>query len=188
MIFQSFNLSQIVYKNFSKQAAPVSSAGCTLQRENQFSVDGLNGAYGDIVLSFSSSPLLPPPNDNFADRILLSGDLVSITSSNSFATKEPGEPDHAGVTGGASVWWSWTAPATGKVTMTTAGSSFDTLLGVYTGDSLDTLSKIAHNDDDGASDTRTSKLTFVASKGTTYQIVVDGYAGATGRIHLNISM
>jgi len=46
------------------------------------------------------------------------------------ATKEPGEPAHAGNDGGASIWYSWTAPSTGNVTITTEGSSFDTLLGV----------------------------------------------------------
>ena len=33
--------------------------------------------------------------------------------SNVGATKEPGEPDHAGDPGGASVWYTWTAPADG---------------------------------------------------------------------------
>ncbi len=75
-----------------------------------------------------------PANDNFADAEELSG-LLPLTQagSNVDATKEPGEPDHAGGAGGSSVWYRWTAAASGPVTIDTCASDFDTLLGVYTG-------------------------------------------------------
>ncbi len=130
----------------------------------------------------------PPHNDTFANRINLSGATVSTSGHNNGATLEAGEADHTDHPGGASVWWSWTAPTSGRATITTLGSSFDTLLGVYTGNSIDSLNKIARNDDDPTSDTRTSRVTFTATKGTTYNIVVDGYAAASGRIKLSISM
>ncbi|MCY3022475.1 MAG: clostripain-related cysteine peptidase [Planctomycetota bacterium] len=40
----------------------------------------------------------PPPNDNFANRIALSGETASATAATSRATKEDGEPDHAPAT------------------------------------------------------------------------------------------
>ncbi|HEY3323061.1 MAG TPA: PKD domain-containing protein [Planctomycetota bacterium] len=125
-----------------------------------------------------------PPNDNFVNRIVLSGSSVYTTGSNVLATKESGEPNHGGSAGGASVWWSWTAPASGTVTISTAGSNFDTLLGVYTGTSVSALTKIAGNDDFGS--LYTSQVTFSAVAGTTYQIAVDGYAAASGNICLSI--
>ena len=128
-----------------------------------------------------------PRNDNFDNRITLSGSSVSTTGHNNMATLEPGEQQHTDHQGGASVWWSWTAPTSGRITISTAGSSFDTLLAVYTGDSLDNLTLIARNDDDPTADTRTSLVTFQATKGMTYQIAVDGYNAATGRIHLSIT-
>ena len=128
----------------------------------------------------------PPKNDSFANRIVLSGRSVSTSGHNTQATVEEGEPDHSDHAPGASVWWSWTAPASGRVAISTAGSSFDTVLGVYTGNSVDSLTKVARNDDDG--DLRTSKVTFNAIEGTTYQISVDGYVAATGRIRLSINM
>jgi hypothetical protein len=130
----------------------------------------------------------PPRNDNFANRIVLSGSLIATTGHNDQATLEAGEDQHTDHPGGASVWWSWTAPKSGKVNITTLGSSFDTLLGVYTGNSMDTLTKIARNDDDASADTRTSRVIFQATKGTTYAIAVDGYAGISGRIKLSITM
>jgi hypothetical protein len=111
------------------------------------------------------------------------------TGSNVGATKQSGEPNHAGNAGGASVWYAWTAPATGSVTITTAGSSFDTLLGVYTGSAVDALTQVAANDDVSTS-TFTSSVTFNATSGTTYRIAVDGYrntAAATGTVKLNWS-
>lgn len=127
-----------------------------------------------------------PRNDNFANRIVLTGSSISVNGHNSQATVEPGEPQHSDHPGGASAWWSWTAPANSRVTISTLGSTFDTLLGVYTGNSLDKLKRITRNDDDPTADTRTSRVSFQAVKGITYQIAVDGYNAAMGRIHLSI--
>src|SRR5262245_16073577 len=68
------------------------------------------------------------PNNNFNNRITLVGTNVTATSTNVGADKQSGEPNHAGNAGGASLWWSWTAPGSGEVQITTDGSDFDTLL------------------------------------------------------------
>jgi peroxiredoxin len=133
-----------------------------------------------------------PPNDAFANRIPLTGAPVSTTGSNVEATKEPWEPDHAFDPGGKSVWWSWRAPATGGATLTTTGSDFDTLLAVYTGDSLASLVLVDANDEDPES-FLTSRVTFNAAAGVTYQIAVDGYQSdlndvACGNINLSIAL
>src|SRR5207249_3220653 len=47
--------------------------------------------------------LSPPSNDNFANAQLISGNSGTVTTSNVDATKEAGEPNHAGNTGGKSV-------------------------------------------------------------------------------------
>ena len=80
--------------------------------------------------------------------------------------------------GGHSLWYSWTAPASGSVTLDTHGSAFDTTLAVYTGSTLSGLSKLVENDDTSSSDT-TSKVSFAATAGVTYQIQVDGYNGTS---------
>jgi hypothetical protein len=72
--------------------------------------------------------------------------------------------------------------------MDTLGSSFDTLLAVYTGTSVSALTAVASNDDSPAGGTVTSKVSFAATAGRQYQIAVDGYQGASGSItfHLNL--
>jgi hypothetical protein len=125
-----------------------------------------------------------PPNDNFAQRQILTGTNPSATGFNIGATKEAGEPNHAGNTGGKSVWWTWTAPENGVVTIDTSGSVFDTVMGVYTGTSVSALAFVASDDDNGNG--LTSKVTFSATAGTAYAIAVDGYGGDSGRITLNL--
>ncbi len=123
--------------------------------------------------------LAPTGNDAFAGAIALSGANGSITGNSSAATKEANEPDHAGNEGGKSIWFRWTAPASGTFQFDTTGSSFDTLLAVYLGNSLTTLTTIAANDDNANG--RQSTVTILATAGMTYRIAVDGYRspGAT---------
>jgi outer membrane protein assembly factor BamB/subtilisin family serine protease len=126
-----------------------------------------------------------PMNDSFANRAQLAGANIRVRSSNAGATREPGEPVHAGATGGASLWWTWTAPATSAVTFDTSGSGYDTSLAVYTGSSLATLQSVAANDD-AAAGTTTSRLTLNVTAGTVYQIAVDGKNGVSGATNLRI--
>jgi len=135
----------------------------------------------------TQAQLGPPVNDQFANRTVISGTNILRSTMNYLATKEAGEPYHAGYLGGASVWWSWTAPADGTVTISTAGSSLDTLLGVYRGFSVSALTEVASNDEASPS-TSTSKVAFNVASGETYQIAVDGYGGAYGIISLSVQL
>ena len=149
----------------------------------QFAVDGWNGAEGQVDVSLSHGVI--PVNDDFADRIALSGTTVSAAGTNAFASKEPGEPHHAGDVGGHSVWWTWTAPANGAVTISTPDVLFKTLLAVYTGNSVTNLTLVA-NDLTRAYRTNMSEVRFDATAGVSYQIAVDGFQEGTGRIGLQI--
>ncbi len=142
----------------------------------------------------STPPPAPPPpasNDNFANAQTISGCSGSVTGTNLNATKETGEPNHANGGGTRSVWYQWQAPSSGSVTMTTAGSGFDTVLAVYTGTTVNALNLIASNDDASVQPhITTSSVTFPANAGTIYQIAVDGFnndgsGGDEGPIKLN---
>ncbi len=109
---------------------------------------------------------------------------TSVPGNNFGATKETGEPNHAGNAGGKSVWWMWQAPSTGTFRLDTVGSDFDTTLSVYTGNAVNGLSLVSSNDNSGGGGT--SLINFSATLGTTYHIAVDGYNGASGNIKLNL--
>jgi V8-like Glu-specific endopeptidase len=126
-------------------------------------------------------------NDMFANRRQLNGAVVTATASNVGATREAGEPNIEGISGGKSVWWTWTATTSGRVTVSTAGSSFDTTLGVYTGNSVNALTRVIGNDDNPAAVDYTSLVRFNAVAGRTYHLAVDGYQGDAGSIKLSLS-
>lgn len=133
-------------------------------------------------LSLTGSLQLPP-EDLFAEPASLSGGTGTTSATNTTATKETGEPNHAGDAGGHSLWWKWTAPASGDYSFCTTGSAFDTLLAVYQGTTLSSLTLIADNDDAGTTAV-TSCLVFEAVAGQEYRIVVDGKDGTSGAVSL----
>ena len=127
--------------------------------------------------------------DQFADREILTETIGTVTGSNINATVETSEPQHAGKSGGSSVWISWMAPTNGIVTFRTSGSAFDTLLAAYyfrDGDAqtLDKLREAASNDDDPVT-APASYIQFAAKAGRRYEIAVDGYRGASGAVVLS---
>jgi subtilisin family serine protease len=125
-------------------------------------------------------------NDAFAAARVLSGASVSDSGSNALASSEAGEPAHDGSAATRSLWWVWTAPASGLLTLDTQGSSFDTMLAIYTGSAVASLALQASDDDGGIG--VQSRLETVVTAGTTYRIAVDGFNGATGDIVLNLSL
>ena len=108
-----------------------------------------------------------------------------VTGTNGGATKEAGEPNHAGNAGRPLRVVRLDRPDNNTYTITTRGSDFDTLLAVYTGSTVSTLTEVASNDDDpdGGS---TSAVTFAAQSGKTYRIAVDGFNGEAGDITLSV--
>jgi hypothetical protein len=125
-----------------------------------------------------------PSNDDFANAQVLTGNDVTVNGSNVDATMEAGEPRPTWESV-ASVWYSWTAPADGDATVDLIGSTFNTVVGVYTGASVDDLTLIVANDD---AFNRTSRADFEVVAGTTYRIMVAGGSpGDTGSITLRTS-
>ena len=166
----------------------LSLAGLTTGTTYTFSVTARNAA-GSSQPSTSNAvtvqPVPAPANDNFASGQAISGASGSATGTNVGATKEPGEPDHDGDAGGASVWYVWTAPANvgGSVTFDTCGSSFTTLLAAYQGGPVDSLSPVPSptiGNPQGCSAGGHAIRFDVPYSGGTYYIAVDGTAGPAG--------
>jgi len=143
-------------------------------------VNGISRTVAVVVNADGSS------QDNFADAAIIPSSLpAEILSTNADTTKEAGEPDHAGDPGGASVWWSFTAPTAGTLVVETTESNFDTLLAVYQGNSLGELQLVASNDDNSGLQ---SLVAFEVLANENYMIAVDGYASATGSITLGLDI
>ena len=134
-----------------------------------------------LCLTYSppSSPL-PPANDDFENAILLTGTNATVTGSNVGATTEPGETNYIDRSlVGASLWWTWTPEQNGTLTVAPSPqSSFDALLGVYTGGNISNLFLVA-------SVSYGSPATFNVTAGTQYYIMVGGDDGEQGAFSFN---
>lgn len=156
------------------------------------SLDSLSSDDTTGVQNLYGVPGVVPGNNDFANATVITlgaGTSVSVSGSNVNATKQSGEPNHAGNAGGRSVWWRWTPTADGTVNLDTRGSYCDTTLGVYTGSAISSLVTIASNDDLQAANPhiQASLVTFVASAGTTYFFAVDGFDADSAGLTLNLS-
>ena len=157
------------------RVAYTATAGTTYR----IAVDGWYGDSGALTLNARFIA-----NDPFSGAQELTGTAASATGDTTYATRETGEPNHAGVPGSASLWYTWTAPTTGSVTIDTFGSSFDTTLAAYTGSAVNALTLVTGNDD--AAGGTQSRITFAATKDTPYRIAVDGYSSAKGSVSLQL--
>jgi uncharacterized repeat protein (TIGR02543 family) len=189
------NLALVAF-NDTEDAAAIVSFNVTAGTAYQIAVDGtdsdllpVNRARGSISLQLTlGSPQAPPPNDSFANRLQLAGSHISnITGSNLGATKEPGEPFHADVIGEKTVWWTWIAPASGGLTLNSHSSAIDTVMAVYTGNSVPGLTLVAANDEDPDFGSESTVACNVVA-GTTYQIAVDGFEGDAGNIKFSLDL
>lgn len=112
-------------------------------------------------------------NDFFGDRLPISGTNIFFQGSNIGATGEPSEPPpplgyYSDETN--SVWFQWTAPATGGAVLV-VNTDFNTpMVSVYTNNTLATLGRVAAN----SSSFNMARVAFTAVSNTTYNIAVEG--------------
>ncbi len=159
-----------------------------------FQADTTYPGGGDIsvTVNFRPSPMIPtgsppPPNDVVTNRLLVMDVPAVLTADSTGATMDAFEPKPYFDMGGRSVWWEWVAPTNGSLVVSTSGSSFDTVLGVYIafppyGAAFGT----AGFNDDVSSDDGTSRVTVPTTPMTHYFIVVDGAAGEGGQVRLSL--
>lgn len=130
-----------------------------------------------------------PANDDFGRAQELVGREVAEEGNTAGATRQAGEPDHYVSNppdsdlwiGDHTVWFRWRAPNTGPTTIDTCLGEIDSILAVYTGDELESLTSVADNNNDPAcsgEDLYGSKVAFEANGGTTYDIAVGDAGGA----------
>lgn len=112
-----------------------------------------------------------PSNDNFDQATVLRGTRAQLQGRIGQATREFGEPIHAGTLCGRSCWWTWTAPISGPTRLQTPSPTFSySSLAVYLGSSVGRLSEVAATQigPDGGF------LEFEAIAGRAYRIAADG--------------
>lgn len=108
-----------------------------------------------------------------------------------YALSQPGEPVHCDTPGGTSYWFAYEPPDDGILTVNTQGSTFPTILAVYTWNVADPQFSdliplgCGHAPGEG---TPGSRVILPVSGGQKLAIVVDGVGGVTGIAHLNYNL
>jgi hypothetical protein len=170
---------ELVASNDDSSSGTIQSrAGFEADANEEFviAVDGYepNHPTGNIQLELREAQR--PPNDYFANAIAFAPSPTFETKfdHNTFASKEPGEPNHGGHPGGQSLWYEWTPSADGFAYVDTGGDPFvDTVLGMYTGETVDDLTLVAENDNHPEFGWPEAGLRLDVEGGTTYRIAVD---------------
>ena len=148
-------------------------------------VDGWWNETGEILLNLSLTPFSVPANDNFLSAIPVTRQTPFLLGHNGGSTAEMNEPNHAGDSLPLnSIWYSWQADISGSVTISSLGSDFDTVLAVYTGTNMASLTPVVANDEFWG---HQSQVTFNVSKGTIYRVAVDGRMSSAGKVCLNFA-
>lgn len=148
-----------------------------------FQITGYGQHSGDLSFGLKTEDPLPPPsNDNFADATVITTLPITSTVNTLGATMQDGEPQpSSSCTGGAtvdhSVWYEFTPTTTVTIGADTFGSKFDTVIAVYTGSDLSSLTEVACNDQWNGNQ---SRVILETSIGTTYYFQVSGWLGSWG--------
>jgi hypothetical protein len=138
------------------------------------------------VINYSVAP--PPPNDYFTNAIKVPAGGGLYRSNNRFATLEPHEPPPDGsLTAAGSLWWAWTPTSNTNVFIDLTGSRIDTVLAVYTGNSLTNLTPVVSTNSNLAQH-QPAFVSFNAQAGVAYRITVAGAStNDVGTIQLRVA-
>lgn len=131
-----------------------------------------------------------PSNDPFAGATAISTTPYVNNQDISGATTAGDDPGFS-CTGGQmanTVWYAYTPSAAGTLAVSTTGSTYDTVVGIYTGASPATLTEAACNDDISFPSNVLSAVSTPVSAGTTYYILVGAwYSGVNLQINVSFT-
>ncbi|TDV43080.1 PKD domain-containing protein [Actinophytocola oryzae] len=104
----------------------------------------VTAAMGLTALFPATAAAAPPGNDSFAGAAPLTSVPAVGEVALAEATAEPGEPDPScgSYSAAPSAWFAFTAPRTESITLARTSFEWDTVLAVYTGDSLGGLTEV----------------------------------------------
>ena len=140
-----------------------------------------------LLDSTENAQAAPPPNDNFENRTVGAGNYLRDATSNVEATTQSGEPTPPCVSSiSKTAWYQFTPSVTGQYRLSTEGSGFDSVIGVYTGSSLTTLTNIDCADQGGAGLTSVILRQLVAGVSYKIQVARKG-AGLGGTLKFEVA-
>jgi hypothetical protein len=159
----------------------------------EFAMDEASCSAADVTVSEQFSPRQGPKGRPLANDApegalpIAIGETIMVRSTGGTAL-EPEAPcvlsfpeGDFDVPLGHTAWWTFTGTGS-DVTLDTAGSNFDTVVGVYVDDG-GSLAQVGCNDDD---ESLQARLTVPTEAGVTYYVQVGGFGGESGSLVLTL--
>ena len=143
-------------------------------------VSGKLGSAGTFTLA-TTCAVVAPPNDACANSILTTCGST-VTGSTVGSTIDAVGTCGTALNTAGGVWYRFVGTA-GSTTVSLCGSGYDTKVGIFTG-SCGALTCVTGNDDFCSLQ---SQVTFTATAGTTYYVLVTGFSTAVGNFTMNIT-
>lgn len=132
-----------------------------------------------------TTPLPPVAGDDFDAATQIGDTPFSDTLDATRATAAADDPTDC-FGNAASVWYAYTPTESGTLNVSTAGSDYDTALGVYTGSRGDLAPVTCNDDADGG---LTSHVSIPVTAGTTYYVLaVAAWSSPPGTLQLSVSL
>jgi hypothetical protein len=135
------------------------------------------------LLAAAPGAFAAPRNDDFGDAVRLRVGH-DVRGNINGASKQRGEPRHAGSLATHSVWYRFRSRRKVSIVLGTCSTSFDSVVAVYSGRRLRGLREVDNNND-GCGFGGGSRVSFTARRGKTYYIAVVGFTGS-GRFKLTV--
>ena len=160
---------------------------------DKFQADFLNASNALQALLSGTVILAYQPSSSGMSVTDAGGTSRGYSSTQVFSTygggTQSGEPFHCGDLGGDSAWTSVQAADNGVMEMDTDGTTFNTVLAVYTGNGSDfsSLTPVACDVGSGQGGTN-SMVSFAATSNTVYYVAVDGVSGQSGTVVLHANL
>jgi hypothetical protein len=127
----------------------------------------------------ANEPTAIPENDDFDDALPITTFPFTTTLDTTSATQSPDDPSDTCGNGqnNASVWYRVRVGESGRLSLSTAGSTYDTVLALFTG-TRGTLALVECNDDIVSS--RSSELVLRVQSGVDYWVEVAAFGTTSG--------
>ena len=150
----------------------------------------LIGSDGSLGPALRLAPAGPRPAPRAAAGFgVVRGYNGSQIFDTTYATTDPAEPAHCTVPAGPSYWLTYQPPVNGTITIDTAGSTYETVLEVYTYDAppINYQDLISVACDHGSVGTG-SRVGVPVVRSRQYLVAIDGVGGSRGLARLNYSL